>query len=391
MPVSAVNESNASKSGLFCAWLAVQFVCTTMTSASGASPVPAHAPSATASESAPAPPARVMDRGFLTVLPPGFGRPAPALSVMVPVGLQVVNTGIVIGTASALAQSATCAAARSIRGSRLVVYGTHWYRTDGRGAFVTEQGSTDSPIRSDYPDPLWIQAVKLITDEIAAGRLVQGARLPPERELCQQLGISRVTLRKALLQLVDDGVLASSHGRGWYVASAKVAKEWPNNLESFTETARKMGGLEASSSVIRSEVTPASLDEAEALSIAPRHARAPPRPHPIARSSPDSTRHDDRARCSWETSRASTSRTSPSTRGSTARASPPIAPTAPSRHGRPTARLPMRSASRPESPLLVLRQLVHSADGRAIALSTIRYVGDRYRLRTVFARSAPPR
>ena len=124
------------------------------------------------------------------------------------------------------------------------------------------------PIRPDYPEPLWVQAVNLINAEIASGVLKPGMRLPPERELCLQLNISRVTLRKALTRLVEDGVLNASHGRGWYVAAGGGNKEWPNSLESFTETANRMG-LTATSKVLRAEVTPANLDEADELSIAP--------------------------------------------------------------------------------------------------------------------------
>ncbi len=123
-------------------------------------------------------------------------------------------------------------------------------------------------IRPDYPEPLWVQAVNLIAGEIASGVLQPGMRLPPERELCQQLNISRVTLRKALTHLVEDGVLNASHGRGWYVAARGASKEWPNSLESFTETAIRMG-LTATSRVLRAEVAPANLDEADELSIAP--------------------------------------------------------------------------------------------------------------------------
>ena len=94
---------------------------------------------------------------------------------------------------------------------------------------------SESPaIRPDYPEPLWIQAANLITAEIDSGVLKPGMRLPPERELCEQLGISRVTLRKALTKLVEDGLVSASHGRGWYVASTSTSKEWPNSLESFS-------------------------------------------------------------------------------------------------------------------------------------------------------------
>lgn len=128
-------------------------------------------------------------------------------------------------------------------------------------------GGTATLVRADYPDPLWIQAVEAILHDISTGALVAGSRLPPERELCTRLNISRVTLRKALLKLVDDGVLTASHGRGWYVAAAPHA-DWPNSLESFSETAQRLG-LVASSRVLHASVIASTLDEAEELAIAP--------------------------------------------------------------------------------------------------------------------------
>lgn len=258
---------------------------------------------------------------------------------------------------------------------------------------MAEQGVVDSPIRADHPEPLWVQAVNFITDEIASGRLVEGMRLPPERELCQQLGISRVTLRKALLQLVDDGVLASSHGRGWYVASAKEAtpaKEWPNNLESFSETARRMG-LTPSSVVLRADQGPASIDEGEALSIAPGT--------PVLRLSrirllegvpialdesivpaallSELDGVDFTRRSLYELLEASGA--APERADSTIEAVEADAAAAEA------------LGIEPGKPLLVMHQVAHGGDGRAVSLSTIRYVGARYRLRTVFTRGTPTR
>src|SRR5262249_49304297 len=123
-------------------------------------------------------------------------------------------------------------------------------------------------IRSDYPEPLWIQAVTLIREQIDKGTPKAGSRLPPESELCQPPATSRVTLRKALSHLVEAGVVSAAHGRGWYVARSAASREWPNTLESFSETAARMG-LEPQSRVLRAEAAPASFDEAEELSIAP--------------------------------------------------------------------------------------------------------------------------
>lgn len=116
-------------------------------------------------------------------------------------------------------------------------------------------------------DPLWLQIAGLIEAEVAGGVLGRGSRLPAERELCERLGVSRVTLRRALSHLVDEGVLESSHGRGWYVTTG-VLGEPPNVLRSFTQTAAARG-LEASARVLAAEVVPATIDEAEALGVAP--------------------------------------------------------------------------------------------------------------------------
>ncbi|HEY2674161.1 MAG TPA: GntR family transcriptional regulator [Rugosimonospora sp.] len=244
-------------------------------------------------------------------------------------------------------------------------------------------------IRPDYPDPLWIQAVNLVKEEIANGSLRPGMRLPPERELCLQLNISRVTLRKALSELVREGMVNSSHGRGWYVSGAPPRKEWPNSLESFTETAGRMG-LVASSQVLRAETVAATLDEAEELSIAPGTAMF----HlervrllsgvPIALDltriplalAPDLPVTDFSSASFYEmVSRAGVEMRRAD---STIEARPADAEVA--------GHLDLAVGK----PVLVMRQLVVDDADRPLFASTIQYNGERYRLRTFFARSATP-
>jgi DNA-binding GntR family transcriptional regulator len=116
-------------------------------------------------------------------------------------------------------------------------------------------------------EPLYLQVARLLAGEVAGGALVRGTRLPSERELCGRLGVSRVTLRRALAQLVDEGVLESVQGRGWYVTTGLLG-EPPNTLQSFTETAQRRG-LTASARVLLARVRAATLDEAEVLGVAP--------------------------------------------------------------------------------------------------------------------------
>jgi GntR family transcriptional regulator, transcriptional repressor for pyruvate dehydrogenase complex len=63
------------------------------------------------------------------------------------------------------------------------------------------------------------QAVSEIQTLVRNGELLPGGRLPPERELARELGVSRSTLREAIRALVAMNILVSRHGDGTYVSS----------------------------------------------------------------------------------------------------------------------------------------------------------------------------
>ena len=63
------------------------------------------------------------------------------------------------------------------------------------------------------------QAVRRIQNLVQGGELAPGERLPAERELARQLGVSRSTLREAIRALVVMNILVSRHGDGTYVSS----------------------------------------------------------------------------------------------------------------------------------------------------------------------------
>ena len=68
------------------------------------------------------------------------------------------------------------------------------------------------------------QAAGMIRAMILEGKLVAGDRLPPERELCEALGVSRPTLRETIRSLVAMNILESRHGAGTFVASLDTAE-----------------------------------------------------------------------------------------------------------------------------------------------------------------------
>lgn len=71
--------------------------------------------------------------------------------------------------------------------------------------------SVFSPVRSQTA---FEETVDRLGTAIKLGLLAPGTKLPPERELCSQLGIARSTLRQALTALTESGHLYAVRGRG---------------------------------------------------------------------------------------------------------------------------------------------------------------------------------
>ncbi|MFE2915225.1 GntR family transcriptional regulator [Kitasatospora indigofera] len=67
----------------------------------------------------------------------------------------------------------------------------------------------------------WVR--ECLRELVEAG--VPGDAIPSERTLCERLGVSRPTLRAAVDELVAAGLLVREHGRGMFVAPAKITQE----------------------------------------------------------------------------------------------------------------------------------------------------------------------
>jgi GntR family transcriptional regulator len=78
-----------------------------------------------------------------------------------------------------------------------------------------DPGHRSSQMRG--PLPVHMQISEMLIREIAVGRLADGARLPPEREMAAGLGIAVGTLRRALADLTEKGLLDRIQGSGNYV------------------------------------------------------------------------------------------------------------------------------------------------------------------------------
>lgn len=112
--------------------------------------------------------------------------------------------------------------------------------------------------------PRYVQLARSVRAAIDKGTLLAGDRLPGERELCRRFNVSRATVRRALVDLEDQGCVRAASTRGWFV----TALVEPSVLMGFTDLADRRGFVTVSR-VLRCVVRPASLDEAEVLKAPP--------------------------------------------------------------------------------------------------------------------------
>lgn len=102
---------------------------------------------------------------------------------------------------------------------------------------------------------------------IRSGEWAPGTRLPPERELCRVLDISRATLRQALAELEQRGLISRHQGRGTFVTRPPVAAELGGYFSVVA--ALRARGMRLSTKVLAVEVEAASRQLALDLACQP--------------------------------------------------------------------------------------------------------------------------
>lgn len=115
------------------------------------------------------------------------------------------------------------------------------------------------------PIPIYLQIEEQLKARILAGEFEVGTAIPSERELTENFGVSRMTLRQAVTNLVNDGLLYREKGRGTFVASPKVEQPL-NGLTSFTED-MKARGMSPSNKLITFKKIEPEADIAEKLGL----------------------------------------------------------------------------------------------------------------------------
>lgn len=119
---------------------------------------------------------------------------------------------------------------------------------------------------SSLDTPLYLQLEAHLRGLIASGVLLHGNSLPPERELAEHVGVSRVTVRKAIERLVRDGLIIQKPGAGTFVV--RRFEQPLSVLTGFSEDMLARGCRPASRWLAKT-VACANADESMALGIPP--------------------------------------------------------------------------------------------------------------------------
>lgn len=124
-------------------------------------------------------------------------------------------------------------------------------------------------IDKNSPLPIYTQIEDGIRSQIENGELKPHDAIPSEREYATQFQISRMTVRQAITNLVNEGLLYREKGRGTFVSEQKIEQQLVG-LTSFTED-MKARGFTPSSRLLHFEIIPATAKIASQLSIQVHH------------------------------------------------------------------------------------------------------------------------
>ncbi len=115
------------------------------------------------------------------------------------------------------------------------------------------------PLQTVEPQRLYRQIAEQLRQLMASGEFAMGSRLPAERDLALQLGVSRPSVREALIALEVEGMIEVRTGSGIYVRQTSAAKTTAAPAELDDNTPANWGPLEVMSARILVEAEVAAL------------------------------------------------------------------------------------------------------------------------------------
>jgi len=112
-------------------------------------------------------------------------------------------------------------------------------------------------LKLNEPTPLYKQLSDLLRQQIIDEKLKPDHRIPSERALCQRYKISRITVRQAISDMMNEGLLYRSQGKGAFVAKKKI-NQGLVRFVNFERTVLELG-MKPSTKILGHEVLPADV------------------------------------------------------------------------------------------------------------------------------------
>lgn len=120
-------------------------------------------------------------------------------------------------------------------------------------------------LNSSTTQPLYMQIRQMLQDDIKEGKYKPEEQIPTEAELCDFYNVSRITIRKAIEDLVKEGSLTRIPRRGTFVTNQKFHNELIS-VSGFSEFSHQLGMI-PNSRILKSEIIAASFEVANRLNI----------------------------------------------------------------------------------------------------------------------------
>ncbi|MCE5265067.1 MAG: GntR family transcriptional regulator [Deltaproteobacteria bacterium] len=128
-------------------------------------------------------------------------------------------------------------------------------------------GAPEEPVSqlSDKGLPLYRKLKESLSRQIEAGLFTPGQLIPSERTLCLQHGISRITVRRCISEMIHEGVLFRKHGKGTFVARPKI-KQGLARIVNFSQTVLELG-MKPATAILSADLTEADGEVARVLGL----------------------------------------------------------------------------------------------------------------------------
>ena len=78
----------------------------------------------------------------------------------------------------------------------------------------------------DHNEPLYLQLKKILRTAVVNGEYAPGQQIPTEQELMKQYNVSRITVRRAIQELINEKYLIKSQGKGLLSARRIPVESW---------------------------------------------------------------------------------------------------------------------------------------------------------------------